>query len=416
MSFRSILFEQAPDLPEPGRSAAPQALADLNLDQVCSALTLGRDQYDLAPYFLTPLHDEAAIYYRHQVLRDLRTGDVRAAVAAFARGLTTMRQGLAQVSRLGHRYQQQRWFLDAANTYGQAVLTLAQQLRDVELKSAGLVSLREYLETYLQSAEYQQLTASVADLLDRLRDVRYCVHIKANRVRVTRYEGEEDYGAEVERTFAKFAESTRSRMSARRSARWPEMDHVEARILDGWPGCIPELFDALDEFRARHAAYLDDTIVIFDREVQFYAGYLEFIAPMKTAGLEFCYPGCPPSRKEIQRPATRSTSRWRPSCRPKARRSSATTSAHRPRAHLRRHRPEPGRQDHVRADVRPAALPGQPRLPGPGPSGSPVRCPTGSSPISRRRKTWPRCAGKLEDELVRIHDILGRRPAAASSS
>ena len=72
MSFRSILFEQAPDLPGPARSAAPQVLADLNLDQVCSALTLGRDQYDLAPYFLTPLHDEAAIYYRHQVLRDLR--------------------------------------------------------------------------------------------------------------------------------------------------------------------------------------------------------------------------------------------------------------------------------------------------------------------------------------------------------
>ncbi len=113
---------------------------------------------------------------------------MRTAVAAFARSLTAMRQGLAQVSRLAHPHQQQRWFLDAANTYGQAVLTLAQQLRDVELNSAGLVSWREYLETYLQSAQYQQLTAGVADLLDRLREVRYCVHVKANRVRVTRYE------------------------------------------------------------------------------------------------------------------------------------------------------------------------------------------------------------------------------------
>ena len=250
MSFRSILFEPAHDLPEPGRPAASQVLADLNLDQVCSALTLGRDQYDLAPYFLTPLPDEAAIYYRHQVLRDLRNSDVRAAVAAFARGLATMRQGLAQVSRLGHRYQQQRWFLDAASTYGQAVLTLAQQLRDVELTSAGLISWREYLETYLQSAEYQQLTASVADLLDRLREVRYCVHIKANRVRVTRYEDEKDYGAEVERTFAKFAQGTAAddRTAFRTLA---EMDHVEAKILDGVATLFPELFRDLDDFRRR---------------------------------------------------------------------------------------------------------------------------------------------------------------------
>jgi DNA mismatch repair ATPase MutS len=289
MSFRSILFEPAHDLPESGRPASSQVLADLNLDQVCSALTLGRDQYDLAPYFLSPLPDEAAIYYRHQVLRDLRTVDVRAAVAAFARSLTAMRQSLAQVSRLGHRYQQQRWFLDAANTYSQAVLTLAQQLRDVELTSAGLVSWREYLESYLQSAEYQQLTAGLADLLDRLREVRYCVHIKANRVRVTRYEDEKDYGAEVERTFAKFAQGTAAedRTALRTLA---EMDHVEAKILDGVVTLFPELFSDLDDFRRRYASFADDLVMTFDREVQFYLAYLDYIRPLEAAGCEFCYP------------------------------------------------------------------------------------------------------------------------------
>ena len=260
-------------------------LADLNLDQVCSALTLGRDQYDLAPYFLSPLPDEAAIYYRHQVLRDLRTGDVRAAVAAFARSLATMRQSLAQVTGLGHRYQQQRWFLDAANTYSQAVLTLAQQLRDVELTSAGLTSWREYLENYLQSAEYQQLTAGLADLLDRLREVRYCVHIKANRVKVTRYEDEKDYGAEVERTFAKFAQGT----AAEDRTAVPHAGRDGPRRGQGswtaWPRCSRSSSRELDDFRRRYAGFADDLVMTFDREVQFYLAYLDYIRPLESAGL-----------------------------------------------------------------------------------------------------------------------------------
>ena len=77
------------------------------------------------------------------------------------------------------------------------------------------------------------------------------------------------------------------------------MDHVEARILDLVARLYPEVFQALDEFCARHAGYLDETIRVFDREVQFYVAYLDFIAPMKAAGLEFCYPAVSADAKEI---------------------------------------------------------------------------------------------------------------------
>ena len=128
--------------------------------------------------------------------------------------------------------------------------------------------------------------------------MRYCVNIKGSRVRVTRYEGEADYSAEVRQTFAKFAENAAKdyRVGFRN---WPEMDHVEARILDLVARLYPDAFQALDEFCARHAAYLDETIRVFDREVQFYAAYLDFIAPMKAAGLDFCYPAVSAGSKEI---------------------------------------------------------------------------------------------------------------------
>ena len=36
--------------------------------------------------------------------------------------------------------------------------------------------------------------------------------------------------------------------------------------------------------------YLDRTLAVFDRELQFYLSYLEYIAPLREAGLPFSYP------------------------------------------------------------------------------------------------------------------------------
>ena len=126
-------------------------------------------------------------------------------------------------------------------------------------------------------------------MTDALATVRYCINIRGARVKVTRYGGEEDYGEQVQRTFAKFAQ--RAVKDYRVGFRnWPDMNHVEARILDLVARLYPDVFGMLDEFCARHASYLDETIRAFDREVQFYAAYLAFIMPMTKAGLEFCYP------------------------------------------------------------------------------------------------------------------------------
>src|ERR1700742_1636400 len=124
MPFGSVLFERPEAQPE-NRAAIPPApppfFADLKLDQIAAALTRGLEQYDLIPYFRTPLPDESAIVYRHQVFRDLRRPEVREVVTGFARQMTAMRQSLTRAGQLRHPYQQQRWCLDAAGTYGRAV-------------------------------------------------------------------------------------------------------------------------------------------------------------------------------------------------------------------------------------------------------------------------------------------------------
>ncbi len=294
--FKSILFDHPSDV---GERDDPSMFGDLNLDQVFAAVVAGRGEYELMPFFRSPLRDVRAVEYRHEIVRDLEGNAVSQAVAQFAAGLREMRKQLVQAGQLRVKYQKERWFLDAASIYAKAVAALADTLPTIELGSRGFNAFRQYLADYTRSAAFTGLVADIARVTRLLDEVRYCVNIRGNQVRVTRYEGEDDYGRQVQQTFAKFAENPVKDYRVRFHD-FPDLHYVEERILGFVARLFPDAFRELDEFRARHVRYLDKTIWAFDREVQFYVAYLNFIAPMKAAGLEFCYPVVSAGSKEIK--------------------------------------------------------------------------------------------------------------------
>ena len=55
----------------------------------------------------------------------------------------------------------------------------------------------------------------------------------------------------------------------------------------------------LDDYCTKNADYQDETLAVFDREIQFYIAYLEYIAKIKRAGLKFCYPQIVGESKEV---------------------------------------------------------------------------------------------------------------------
>jgi DNA mismatch repair protein MutS len=77
------------------------------------------------------------------------------------------------------------------------------------------------------------------------------------------------------------------------------MNHVEAKILDRVAKLYPDVFSHLDGFQETHARYLDTTIARFDREIQFYMAYIEYMATFKKEGLHFCIPEVSDQSKEI---------------------------------------------------------------------------------------------------------------------
>jgi DNA mismatch repair ATPase MutS len=124
------------------------------------------------------------------------------------------------------------------------------------------------------------------------------VRIKGLRVEVTRYDGVPDYSAEIERTFERFQQGAVKDYLVKYRT-WPGMNHVGAQIVDFVGRLFPDEFAALAAFCSEHAGFIDAAIRQFDRELQFYLAYLDYIRPIMAAGLAFCYPQLSADSKEI---------------------------------------------------------------------------------------------------------------------
>jgi len=296
--FQSILFIQTPGGSAAREPEEPDFFADLNLDQVLESMTDGREHYDLEPFFCTPLHDAEAIRYRHEVLQDLEKREVLTAVSKFAETMQRMREHLVQVQRLHYDLQKRAWFLDAAGIYCEAVRALADELASCEVTSPGFRGLCLYLAEYVGGEDFTSLAAETQALKDALARIRYAVRILGPRVTVSRYEGEPDYGAEVEETFAKFQQGA-AKSYLVHLPESAEMDHVEEKIAGLVAKLHPDVFAPLADYCTLHRDYLDQTIARFDREVQFYLAYLELLGRLRAAGLPCCYPHVSARSKQI---------------------------------------------------------------------------------------------------------------------
>jgi DNA mismatch repair protein MutS len=294
--FCSILFDQSEISVDDRR--APGLFADLNLDQIVDSITADRDEYNLKPFFYTPLRNVGAVYYRYDILRDLDNEALAGHVRSFAKAMRKMRHHLAQADRVSYKYQKQSWFLDAVDVYCTAVTELSHNLMHEQIDSRGFRSLRGYLASYVESDNFHDLASETLTLKTALAGIRYSLHIAGKRVTVCKYDNELDYGADVSRTFDKFSQGAPKEYRFKYNS-VPEMNHVEVAILGLVAQLFPDTFSSLERYCDLHSGYLNSTIARFDREVQFYIACLEHVHRLKLAGLPFCHPEVTDRSKEI---------------------------------------------------------------------------------------------------------------------
>lgn len=279
-------------------SQPPTCFGDLNLDQIVDDICLSRQEFDLKPLYYEALHDPDTVIYRQEIMQDLQTRKIHDSVMAFCAQMRTMREHLAQVGKLYYPRQQQRWFLEAVQAYCSAVAALAEGLEQTQPRSRGLQAMRAYVAQYMQTEAFSALSSETKALLKELSEVQYSMIIHESRISVRKFDGETDYSEEVTKTFAAFKQGAGKDYTVEYSD-WPDMNHVEAQVLDLVAKLYHELFSHLQTYVQNRQTYLDPTIGQFHREIQFYLAYLEYIEPLQRRGLRFCYPQMSSASKEV---------------------------------------------------------------------------------------------------------------------
>lgn len=299
-AFRSILFPPGLEPSQPDRREEPSCFADLNLDKVISAVVAGRDEETLRPIFHTPWRSEEIVRYRQAVFADLERPEVFRIFPPFCEAMREVRADLARAEKIAWRCHRHMTILRAAATYCDALGRLLAGLRPLRLGSEGLAGFTAHLAAFAAAPGFRDFSAETASLCAKLFSLDYGLLFRGDKVTVRKYAGEPDYTVSIRERFARFREADIEPASPRTRPGDGALNHIEEGILEFVGRLFPEEFGHLADYARRRGAFIDETVARLDREIGFFIAYLDFIAPLRQAGLPFCRPEVSASSRETE--------------------------------------------------------------------------------------------------------------------
>jgi hypothetical protein len=302
--FYSILFPSRELHEQPRRQVEPDYFKDLNLDQVFTTILTEekafgqkvKKKFGLEGFFYTPLRDAETVVYRQDVLRELEDDRLRGCIAFFA-GAVNMIEGamdyvhdsLTSMQKWRDNYLTRGQLLDCVEKYCEAVSRFYESLSGMELRSAGLRGFADYIKGYLESAAFVEMRERAGKLREGLSKVEFCMLIKYGSIRVRRYEGQADLVKGLLNTFEKFKQEEAREFSVYLPEYAQDLK-MEANLLNMVAAYYSDVFSDLRSFCEKYYNFEDETIIRFTNEIHFYLSWLGYIAPLQQNGLSFCYP------------------------------------------------------------------------------------------------------------------------------
>lgn len=284
--FTSLLAPPGCATSLPAPTLGDTAARDLQLDRPFAAMAEGAPW--LVERYAAPCTDGEVIRYRQAISRDLERDEVAAALDRFVGRIGLVRQRIDTLAQVPTALVAQARLLAATHRYIEALTGLSEDLCGLDLAAPGLLACRDAIGALVTGDRFTRLAADAAAVQADLDAITFTVRIQGSRITVDADRGEPDLTDEVAETFARY----RTEPLPAPGPPPPDtgVDQVAARVLKVVAEQHPEPFAALSAFADQHQPLLDPLAADLARDAPFYLAYHEHLARLRAAGLPFSYP------------------------------------------------------------------------------------------------------------------------------
>lgn len=288
ISYRSILNDDW--TPPADTPPMPCCFPDLHLDGIESAFLADEPENELEAIFRTPPGDLSIIRYRQALFADLAAAALREGLTRFSITMREVRRYLGDAQTLHQPEQRDKWKLDAAARYCDALQQLNTCLgRNLSSSSSpALQSFHLYLQALLADPAYLQFDERQQIVSSDINAIRYSLCLDGKTLFVEDANGSDDLCATLRQTFSQVVE-----LPAPEEIRFfkdLEMSPLEVRILEQLRQRHAAAFAALSHWSGNCPPFPAPDIAAFERELRFYLAWLSLMDTISKKGLPVCLP------------------------------------------------------------------------------------------------------------------------------
>ena len=297
MRFYSILFDKKTKTD--AYILDSTLLIDTNLDQVIKTIISYKKDFDIEHFFYLLCNDIQTIDYRQDVIKDLRRDSFYIKVDEFSQKMLKTKRYQKIIKKFDEEIYKKSWFFQMVVEFSKAVLEFLSVLNKSDTTSEGFTLLQKHITDYIKSDDFISMQNDIYSLKEELSSITYDITVDGLTFKVKRYENEENYAKDVSKLFKKFEQNEQNEKIECHYEKNRGTNHVNAKILDFVSKLYPETFSKLDNFYKKYSDIIDETILTFSQEVQFYISYLNYIEDIKDTTTNFCLPKLQTEEKSV---------------------------------------------------------------------------------------------------------------------